>query len=77
MMRRTLCALALALVLALGCRAFAGVIHNPPPTDPPSAEGEILVPPSADGEIPNPPGVDGDITNPPVADLLLALYALL
>lgn len=75
-MRRTLCAL--ALVLALGCPALAGVIHNPAPTeDPPAAPGEIPNPPAASGEMLTPPAAGGEILVPPMADIILALSALL
>lgn len=50
-MRKAVRAPLLALVLALSCPTFAGIIHNPgPEQQPPQSDGEA----PAGGEIPNP-----------------------
>lgn len=61
-MRKTLATV--ALVLALCCPAFAGIMHAPvkSESEPPRAEA---------------PTADGEITNPPLVELVLSLFALL
>lgn len=57
------CLRAFALTLALGSPTFAGIIHTPPPTDPPPQTAQA---PTTDGEM-----------NCPLVQLALSLFALI
>ena len=56
---------AVALTLALGISAFAGIILTPPCAPP--EPGIILTPPCADGQIAPDPKTPGQIETPPAS----------